>query len=340
MEYPKVNIILLNYNGWEDTIECLESLQKISYPNYNLIVVDNDSKDNSVEMIKKWCKGDIKVNSEFVNYDSNKKPLEVFEYCKKIAEQGGEKKKEKRITNYSSERKLILIQSGENLGFAGGNNIAIKYSLETNAEYIMLLNNDTVVDAKFLEPLIETLKNNKKVGIVGGKIYDYNYPNKVLYAGGKVDLIRGSGYHFKGDNFNNSTEVSFITGCLWLINPNLIKDIGLMDEKYFLYLEDTDYCYRAKENGYKLIYNPTSSIYHKESNTTGKLSPLALYYSSRNRPYFVHKNSNSVIIIIMFWIFFITTRIIRIIKFKKKSINIFMGIRDFFKIIIDIDKEN
>jgi len=329
MEYPKVNIILLNYNGWEDTIECLEALQKISYPNYNLIVVDNDSEDNSVEMIKKWCNGDITVNSKFLNYDATKKPLEVFEYDKNTAEQGGAKAKEKRIYSMSSESKIILIQSGNNLGFAGGNNIALKYSLNSDSDYVMLLNNDTVVDSKFLEPLIEIMKTDHKIGIVGGKILDYSFPNNVLYAGGKVDLIRGSGYHFRKDNINKPSEVSFITGCLWLLNPNLIKEIGLMDEKYFLYLEDTDFCYRANKAGYKLIYNPFSFIYHKESNTTGKLSSISLYYLSRNRPYFVHKNADSYLTIILFWIFFITTRIIRSFGYRKKNRYIFKGIFDF-----------
>lgn len=331
MKYPKVNIILLNYNGWEDTIECLESLQQITYPNYNLIVVDNNSNDDSIKMIKKWCNGNIKINSDFVDYDSNKKPLEVFKYDKEIAEQGGEKKKEKRIYNLASESKIILIQSEENLGFAGGNNIAIKYSLNTGSDYYMLLNNDTVVQSDFLEPLIETMKSDNKIGIVGSKIYDYNSPDKVLYSGGEVDMIRGSGYHFKDDRFKNPTEVSFITGCLWLVNPNLIKDIGLMDEKYFLYLEDTDFCYRANKAGYKLIYNPFSFIFHKESNTTGKLSPLSLYYTSRNRPYFVHKNSNKIFTKILFWLFFSLSRVIRISKHRKKSVFMFNGILDFFK---------
>lgn len=331
MEYPKVNIILLNYNGWEDTIECLESLQKISYPNYNLIVVDNNSNDNSIKMIKKWCDGDLKSESDFVSYDSSKKPVEVFEYDKKTAQKGGENKKEKKISNLPSDRKIILIQSGENIGFAGGNNIAITYSLNSDSDYIMLLNNDTVVERSFLEPLVEIIKSDNKIGIVGGKIFDYNDPNKILYAGGKVDIVRGSGYHFRDNKFKKSTEVSFVTGCLWLINPDLIEDIGLIDEKYFLYLEDTDYCFRTYKAEYKLIYNPNSVIYHKESKSTGKLSPLALYYSSRNRPYFVCKNSTSYLNKTLFWIFFLSSRLIKIFQIGCNTKYIFKGILDFFK---------
>jgi len=332
MSLPKVNIILLNYNGWEDTIECLESLQKIEYSNYKLIVVDNDSKDDSLIKIKEWCKGNFKIDTNYVNFNSSNKPVHYIEYTKKEAENGGIITKEKQINGLSSSKKIVLIESGENLGFASGNNIGIKYSLATNADYIMLLNNDTVVDEGFLEPLINIIKSKKNTGIVSGKILDYFNPKNILFSGGKIDLFRGSGYHFNDDRFNQITEVSFLSGCLWLINPKLIKDIGFMDEDYFLYLEDVDYCYRAKKSNYELVYNPNSVIYHKESNTTGKLSPLSIYYSSRNRPYFVHKNSSSIFIIIIFWIFYIPTRIIKSFTLGKKGKFIYKGIIDFFKL--------
>jgi GT2 family glycosyltransferase len=332
VNYPKVNIILLNYNGWRDTIECLESLQNITYPNYKLIVVDNDSKDNSLLKIKSWSKGNLKINTGYVNFELSQKPLHYIEYTKKEAEKGGAISKEKEINKLSSSKKLVLIESGENLGFASGNNIGIKYSLATNADYITLLNNDTVVDKNFLESLVKTIRSKNNIGMVSGKIINYSNPNEILFSGGKIDLFRGSGYHFTDDRFNSIAEVSFLSGCLWLINPKLIEDIGFMDENYFLYLEDTDYCYRAVNAGYKLIYNPNSLIYHKEGNTTGKLSSLSIYYSSRNRPYFVHKNSNSIFIIIIFWLFYIPTRIIKSIILGKKGKMIYKGIKDFLKI--------
>ncbi|PRX35677.1 hypothetical protein BX659_101171 [Orenia metallireducens] len=331
MEQPLIYIIILNYNGWQDTIECLESLQQITYSNYKVVIVDNNSTDKSIFKIKDWCNGILEINSEFINYNKRLKPVNYIEYDKLAAENGGEESKEKQIEKIDSHRKLVIINSGKNLGFAGGNNIGINYALKNNADYIMLLNNDTVVDNKFVEPLIDSFKNETKIGIVGGKIYYYDNSQEIAFAGGKMSLIKGSGYHFHDNRFKNSTEVSFLTGCLWLINSNIFKEIGLIDENYFLYLEDTDFCYQVQKAGYKLIYNPDSVIYHKEGKTTGKLSSLSLYYSSRNRPYFVHKNTDNFFIIVLFWLFYISTRIFRIINYGKKRKYIIKGIFDFFK---------
>jgi hypothetical protein len=336
MNKPLLYIILLNYNGWQDTIECLESLQNISYPNYKIVVVDNESDDHSVNKIKKWCEGEIEVSSTFVEYNKNLKPVTYIEYDRETAEIGGKIDEEIKIKDLNSQQKLVLINSGDNLGFAGGNNIGIKYALENNTDYIMLLNNDTVVNEGFVEPLVDTVENKKEVGIVGGKIYYYDYPKDIAFGGGKIDLLKGSGYHFYSNKFKDPTEVSFLTGCLWLVQPEVFKKVGFMDENYFLYLEDTDFCYRIKKNGYKLIYNPNSVIYHKENKSTGRLSPLSIYYLTRNRPYFVHKNSNDYLNIILFWLFYLPTRLIRAISYGRKGKYIFKGLKNF--IINDRDE--
>ncbi len=156
----KIYIIILNYNGWKDTIECLESVLKNDYENYQIIVVDNDSPNNSMEYIINWAKGKQEViydeNSQLKHLSQpfESKPLEYVLYTKEEALNGGDKEKESKLNN-----PIIFIQSGENGGFAAGNNIGIKYALtKDDFEYVWLLNNDTVVDEYALYNLVGTDK--------------------------------------------------------------------------------------------------------------------------------------------------------------------------------------
>jgi len=147
-KWPSVAIIVLNWNGWQDTIECLESLYQISYPNYEIIVVDNGSKDESIENIKKYCEGKIKVKSKFFEYSNDNKQINIIEYTREQA--GTIEYKKNKISNFPSNKKLTLIKNEKNFGFAEGNNIAIRYALKAlNINYILLLNNDTIVEKNF-----------------------------------------------------------------------------------------------------------------------------------------------------------------------------------------------
>ena len=152
-DWPKVAIIILNWNGWEDTIECLESVFRISYPNHKVIVVDNGSTDSSMEKIKNWADGKLEVLTPgpahhlyHLSHPPVKKPIPYVYYTREEAEKGGNFTIEEKIT---LPYPLILIQTDENLGFAGGNNVGIKYTLcNKNIDYLLLLNNDIVVDKK------------------------------------------------------------------------------------------------------------------------------------------------------------------------------------------------
>lgn len=270
MTSPKVAIIILNWNGLKDTIECLGSLKKITYPNYQIIVVDNGSKGNEADVLQEKYKNYIKV-----------------------------------------------IRNKENLGFAGGNNVAIREVLKKGkSEHILLLNNDTVVEPNFLDELVKTAESDSKVGIVGGKILYYNDPNKIWYAGGKLDLIRGSGYHFQKESPKKEREVTFITGCLMLIKKEVLEKIGLLSEEYFLVAEDVDYSYRYSRAGFKLKVNNNAVIYHKISSTLkGTGSPIEVYYNTRNRVYFMTRKIRNPFYILTFFIFFLLSRIIKIFQF-------------------------
>jgi GT2 family glycosyltransferase len=169
---------------------------------------------------------------------------------------------------------IDIIENQKNLRFAGGNNIGLRYALEKNAEYVLLLNNDTIVEKNFLFELVHCAENDERVGIAGAKIYYYTERNKIWYAGGKIEWNIGWISHrgIRETDFNQydqEEETDYVTGCCMLLKRNLIEKIGVLDEAYFIYGEDADWCMRAKNNGYKLMYVPTAKLYHKVSISSG-----------------------------------------------------------------------
>lgn len=361
---PKVAIIILNWNGWEDTIECLESVFRNTYPNYQVIVVDNGSTDDSMEKIKAWADGKQEVLTPepshplyHLSHPLVKKPLPYIYYTREEAESGGDLKLEEKITkkfqrfvkenknnkelNSTSSYPLILIQTDENLGFAGGNNVGIKCAMKKdNCEYVLLLNNDAVVEENFLNELIKGTNCNQNAGIIGGKILYYNEPNKIWYAGGKLDLIRGSGYHKNYNkidkNLKGRIKTNFVTGCLMLVNKKILNMDEPLLEKYFLYVEDVDFCYSLFEKRIESFVNLDSIIYHKISSTINHnkiISPDAVYYLTRNRIYFMLRRQKNKIKKIEFLLFFGVTRLFRVLQWllemkKKYIVAILEGIKD------------
>lgn len=259
----KVSVIILNWNGKEDTTQCLESIGKSQISNYKLqiIVVDNKSIDGTQIAVKK-----------------------VF---KKIQEN----------TNISCK----LIENEENLGFAGGNNVGMKYALDNGADYIMLLNNDTYVDKNLVTDLIRELNKYPKAGVISPKIYfakGFEYHKKrykkdelgqvIWYAGGDVDWnnVYGSNHGVdevdKGQ-FEKTVDTDFATGCCMFFRSKVLKDLGLFDKKYFAYFEDSDLSQRAKRTGWRVLYTPKPRLWHKVGQALGIGSEKNDYYITRNR---------------------------------------------------------
>jgi GT2 family glycosyltransferase len=332
----KVAIIILNWNGWKDTIECLESLSQITYQNYDIIVVDNGSIDESIKKIREYCEGKINVESQFFKYDDNNKPMKMIEYTREESATGG---KESKLDNIDSNKKLILIKNEKNYGFAEGNNIALRYVLKNlNSEYILLLNNDTVVDINFLDELVKAAERDDKIGAVGPKIYYYYKKNLINFVGGNISLWR-SEVKIIGKNmvdagqFNKIRDVSFIEGSCILIKNEVINRVGYLDTDYFCYYEDTDWCIRIKKSGYKLLCIPKARIWHKIATSTSLLSPLRAYYWGRNSFLLLKKNA-SLSQYFFYLIYFFTFRfwiICGIILFHKKLDSFFSfikGIKD------------
>ena len=242
-------IILVNYNGYDDTVECIKSIENSDYDNYKIILVDNGSKDKNKIL-----------NDNYINNAAD------------------------------------VIISEENLGFSGGNNLGIKYAQEKyDPEYYLLLNNDTVITKDTISNLKKGFDFDSKAGIITGKIYYFSEPKTIWAAGGKFNFNTGIadqpelGKIDDGVQYENTCEVSFATGCTMLISKQVINTVGYLEESYFLYAEDTDYCCRVLNAGFKIIYVGKALIYHKVSASTGKQSNMQQYYMFRNNCYIIKK---------------------------------------------------
>ncbi len=330
----KVYIIILNYNNWYDTIECLESVLRNDYPNYQVIVIDNNSSNNSMNYIKAWAEGklDVWVKPDHplrhLSFPPVPKPIPyVFYTCEEMKKR--KHTKEKSVKNIqegiTTRHPIIFIQSKKNLGFAGGNNIGIRYALTKNEfEYILLLNNDTVVKKNFLSLLIKNIKENN-FGIAGCKIYYYHNPRKLWYNGGKFNEWFGRAVHIQKEIRKNFSEINFITGCCMLLRKDVLENVGLFDESYFMYIEDLDYCYRTQKRGFKLGIVHNSIIYHKVSSSTGEeINAFNSYWMIKNKIKFLRALPFPKRFTSLFFVVFVF-RIFSLLKFflkAKKEISI------------------
>ena len=269
---PKTYIVILNWNTWEDTIECLESLYKIDYQNYEVIVIDNSSTDDSIQRIKDYCEGKITINSKYIKYDPTNKPLYVEEITNTEAKKNIDNE---RLSMIPPDRRLILIRNDKNYGFAEGNNIGIRYALQDNAEYILLLNNDTVVDKDFLKELVNVMEKDRKVGIAGSKIYDYYNPKLIQCSGGeinwKIGKIKEYTWIEDDKDVDKPIERDFVWATSALIRREVFEKVGLLDPYFFFGIEEYDLCARAKKAGFKVVYVPSSKIWHKKGASAKKL---------------------------------------------------------------------
>lgn len=300
-EIPAVTVIILNWNCWEDTIECLESLYRVSYLNFEIIVVDNGSEDDSRTRIREYCRGELEPESEFSEYDFNCKPIELTTYTKEDLSSDVE-------CNFpTAEPSLTLIENEENLGYTGGNNVGIRFALDAgDPEHLLLLNSDTVVDTEFLTELVAAAEKEENVGFVGPKIYFYAYGEKdrrnvIQYAGATHNLWRFQPRHFgMGEidcgHYDEDTETEYVHGSCMLVRTAMIKEIGLLDDEFFSFREENDWAMRGWKHGWKSVYAPQSKIWHKGSGgPTEELSDRGLlntYYMVRNRFLFVKKHAN------------------------------------------------
>ena len=193
--------------------------------------------------------------------------------------------------------KIITFPNQKNLGFTGANNVGIEYAIKNDFEYVMLINNDTEVEKNFINPLIEVLEKNQNFGAAQPLILNYYNRNKVWSAGGFLNKFFGYTYVIKSPE-GIKKNIDWITGCCFFLRTDVIKKIGLLDEKFFAYYEDVDWSIRIKNAGYDLAFVKSSVVYHhgskssKNESNEGTLSPFVHYLNIRNHIFLLRKNKD------------------------------------------------
>jgi len=238
-------IILLNWNNTADTLACLDSLYSGTYKEFHVFVVDNGSRQSD---------------------------------------------KKKLITGLKKYRNITSIYLANNSGFAAGNNVALKLAILEKYAYYLLLNNDTVVAEDFLEEIVACASRHPDAGGFGAKIFYFDPPDVLWYAGGHVRPILArvtqDGFRKTDDvRWSQERQISFITGCAFLIPHKTLEKIGYLNEMFFSYFEDVEYSLRLRKNGYSLWYCPRAKLWHKvgAGTHTRAYTPYYLYYQTRNR---------------------------------------------------------
>ncbi|MFA6888680.1 MAG: glycosyltransferase [Candidatus Woesearchaeota archaeon] len=291
---PKVSIIILNWNGKQDTDDCLISLKKLDYNNYNIIIIDNGSTDDSVAYLK------------------------------------------------AKYPQVTILENKVNLGFTGGNNVGIKEAIKNGTKYVILLNNDTVVDKNMITEMIKGYQFGENVGLVGPKVVYYSNDKKIWCAGGHYNKFLGKGkmydhYTRKKKNLENITGVDWISFCVVMIKTEVFEKIGLLDNDFFFNSEDLDFCRRAVKNKFTCVYTPKAIVKHKISQDSGGLnSSFNIYYQVRNTLLFYKKNRSLLGFCVSLIYYLLLSIPYRMFTFLKegngKKIKYFgYGITDFLK---------
>lgn len=188
---------------------------------------------------------------------------------------------------------VTLIETGVNLGYAGGNNVGIRHALAQGFDYILLLNNDTEVAPDFLDVLVAYCETHPEVGAVGPKIYLYDYPDRLWSAGGVIEWRQGARTHMRGlqevdrGQFDTAAQVDFLPGCAVLVRSEILPRVGLIDERFGMYYEETEWCVRMARAGVTLVYVPEAHLWHKVQVDRQNWSPQITYYMVRNRLLFL-----------------------------------------------------
>lgn len=246
VERDKVAILIINWNGREDTLECIRSLQEQDYPACEIIVVDNGSTDGSADAFR------------------------------------------------AVDPPVVLIETGKNLGFAGGINLGVRYAMEHEIPYTLIYNNDTIADSRMVSSLVEVLESDQSVGIVTGKVYDYYIPDRLLVVGKKINFSTGQmfneGYSETDQGQHDEVrEYSYIDGVFWLSRTEVFEKVGFFDTGYFYQFEEVDFCARANPH-YRILYTPDAKIWHKGGRSVGgRKSPTEVYYFARNKFIFMRR---------------------------------------------------
>lgn len=259
MRPPDVAIIIVNWNSYDMTSQCLVSLRSLDYADFKTVVVDNGSTDGSADQLE----------ADFPE--------------------------------------IILLRNGENKGFTGGNNTGIIYGIENDFNYLMLLNNDTVITPSFLSHLMARMDTDPAIGAIQPKIM-FNYDRSVIWNAGTslnkfLLTFKTIGENERDEGkYDQAGEIPWITGCCFLVKTDIIREIGPLDDKFFIYYEDVDWSLKIRNGSHKLWYEPKAVIYHEAGmsdanrvdHNEGKMSPFSHYMNVRNHLFIVRRYARGI----------------------------------------------
>jgi GT2 family glycosyltransferase len=270
---PKVGIVVVNYNSSSDSLNLLGSLEQLRYDNFFLVIVDNNSTDNSRELLRE--------------------SIESYR----------EKERKKNIANAIGISEVVFIRNPENLGFAAGNNVGIYQAICRGAECVWLLNADTTVEEYSLSALVDFAMKDpesaEKIGALGSKILYGGVekePKSIWGAGGFINYrsqiieMRGTGELDNGQ-YDSVLKCDYVPGCSLFFLSKVIFQVGYLPEEYFMYFEETDWCQKIKKVGLDLYYVPESVVFH-HVNKNKMQTPFTVYYYNRNQRFFWAKYAN------------------------------------------------
>jgi|ERR1700693_2096324 len=297
---PKVYIVLVNWNGWADSIECIESLLHSRYSNYEIILVDNGSTDDSVIKIKEWAADSFSLwisNTIILRKFSmppHANPISCVEHASSeiasVFENRGafsSKCAQERYQTLYAKKTFHLIISDRNGGFGAGNNLALKLvQLRGDGDFIWLLNNDTVVTSNAMTEMVGCAQENN--GIVGATLFYYHIPDKIqAYGGGYFSQATGI---VRTATHTRPNHLDFINGASFMFSSQILQAVGFFDENIFLYFEEFDYCFRAENKGYRCFLSD-AVVYHKHGASSSNADDsFAWRHILKNKPYVLKKN--------------------------------------------------
>lgn len=249
--HPLVAVIVLNWNGKQDTLECLRSLEHNTYAPVRTYVVDNGSSDGSIEELRRA---------------------------------------------FPPSDRLFYLANECNLGYAGGNNRGIVRALDDGADYVLILNNDTVVDPGMLTTLLGVARREPSVGILGPKVL-CEPARHLLYSVGERQSLWFNRRQIAVERPDRADvvqprDVDYVVGCAMLVSREFIERVGLLNETFFAYYDEVDWCFRGRRAGYRVMVVPVAVVYHKGEASSGKgMNPITAYYRTRNWIYFMRKHA-------------------------------------------------
>lgn len=282
-----VLVVLLNWNRAADTIECIQSLLASAYPAFTIMVCDNASTTEDFQSMLSWAEQMREVSRA------------SFKVLPREEAEAG--------ASFIPKEQILFVKVGENRGFAAGNNIGLRFAAQGNAyEYVWILNNDAIVERHALTHLVNALEQDPALAAVGSNLFSYDEPGELdSLGGGPFNATFGIDTPYGEDAVadHGIVKVDHIIGASILVRTSVIRSVGVMDERYFLYREETDWCLRMREHGWKLGCCVGSVVWHKSGATVGRKTPTHDYYSVRNMLWLTKRYSPGTLVTVELYTF-------------------------------------